>query len=115
MWLHRSFYYSGDYNSLNTSSVEEFSIDVFSNEPVTDIHVGHSDAPLCHAHRYYLASKSHGHRQLTVLMGLDIDRVGDITMTTGEEGVTVDLSDIGGGSILLAYLATVPDASDFVI
>ena len=49
------------------------------------------------------------------LTAFDIDSVNDITMTTGDDGVTIDLSDIGGGSILLADLTDIPDAGDFLV
>lgn len=49
------------------------------------------------------------------LTGLDIDSVDDVAMTTGDDGVTLDLSDLGGGSILLADLTAVPDAGDFLV
>ena len=49
------------------------------------------------------------------LTSFDIDSITDIAMTTGDDGVALDLSDIGGGSILLADLATLPEAGDFVV
>ena len=36
-------------------------------------------------------------------------------MTTGDDGVTTDLTDIDGGSILLADLTTVLDAGDILV
>ncbi len=49
------------------------------------------------------------------LTAFDIEGIDDISMTTGDDGVTVDLSDIGGGTILLANLTALPDAGDFLI
>lgn len=49
------------------------------------------------------------------LTAFDIDSLNDIIMTTGDEGVTIDLSDIGGGSILLSDLTDIPDAGDFLV
>ena len=45
----------------------------------------------------------------------DIESVDDVDMTTGDNGVTVDLTDIDGGTILLAGLTTLPDAGDFLV
>ena len=36
-------------------------------------------------------------------------------MTTGDDGVTVDLGDIDGGTILLADLTTLPETGDFLV
>ena len=49
------------------------------------------------------------------LMAFDIEGIEDVDMTTGDDGVTVDLGDIDGGTILLADLTTVPDGGDFVV
>ena len=49
------------------------------------------------------------------LMAFDIEGIDDVDMTTGDDGVTVDLGDIDGGTILLADLTTLPDAGDFVV
>ena len=49
------------------------------------------------------------------LTAFDIESIEAVTMSTGDEGVIVDLGDIGGGSILLADITTLPDAGDFVI
>ena len=49
------------------------------------------------------------------LTAFEIESVEDVTMTTGNDGVTVDLGDIDGGTILLADLTTVPDAGDFLV
>ena len=43
----------------------------------------------------------------------EIESVEDLDMATGDEGVTVDLGDSDGGTILLAGLTTLPDAGDF--
>ena len=45
----------------------------------------------------------------------DIENIEDVVLTTGDDGVTVDLSGIDGGSILLAGLTTLPDAGDFLV
>ena len=49
------------------------------------------------------------------LMAFDIESVEDVTMTAGDDGVTLDLADIDGGTVLLADLTTVPDAGDFLV
>ena len=49
------------------------------------------------------------------LTAFDIESIEDVDMTTGDEGVTVDLSAIDGGSLLLAGLTTLPDAGDFLV
>ena len=49
------------------------------------------------------------------LMAFDIEGIEDVDMTTGDDGVTVDLTDIDGGTILLADLTTLPEAGDFVV
>ena len=49
------------------------------------------------------------------LMAFDIEGIEDVAMTTGDDGVTVDLTDIDGGTILLAGLTTLPDAGDFLV
>ena len=49
------------------------------------------------------------------LTTFELGSVDEVTMTTGDGGVTIDLTDIGGGSILLADLITHPDAGDFLI
>ena len=49
------------------------------------------------------------------LTAFDIESLDDVTLSTGDGGVTLDLSDIGGGTILLADLTTAPDAGDFLI
>ena len=49
------------------------------------------------------------------LMAFDIEGIEDVDMTTGDDGVTVDLGDIDGGTILLADLTTLPEAGDFLV
>ena len=49
------------------------------------------------------------------LTAFDIESVENLDMATGDDGVTVDLGDIDGGSILLADLTTLPDAGDFLV
>ena len=49
------------------------------------------------------------------LTAFGIERVEDLDMATGDDGVTVDLTDIDGGTILLAGLTTLPDAGDFLV
>ena len=49
------------------------------------------------------------------LTAFDIESIEAVDMTTGDEGVTVDLSAIDGGTILLAGLTTVPEAGDFLV
>ena len=49
------------------------------------------------------------------LTAFEIESVDEIVMDTGDDGVTVDLTDIDGGTILLAGLTTVPDAGDFLV
>ena len=49
------------------------------------------------------------------LTEFEIESVDDVTMTTGDDGVTVDLTDIDGGTVLLADLTTLPDTGDFVV
>ena len=49
------------------------------------------------------------------LTGLGIEDIEDVTMATTDDGVTIDLADLGGGSILLAGLTTLPEAGDFVV
>ena len=49
------------------------------------------------------------------LTAFDIESIEAVDMTTGDEVVTVDLSAIDGGTILLAGLTTVPDAGDFLV
>ena len=49
------------------------------------------------------------------LTAFDIESVEDVAMTTGDDGVTIDLAVIDGGTVLLADLTTLPDAGDFVV
>ena len=49
------------------------------------------------------------------LTAFEIESVDDVTMTSADDGVTVDLSDFDGGTILLAGLTTLPDAEDFLV
>ncbi len=49
------------------------------------------------------------------LTAFDIEGIDALTMTTGADGVTIDLSDSGGGSLLLAGLTVLPEAGDFLI
>ena len=49
------------------------------------------------------------------LTTFEVESVDDVTMTSGDDGVTVALTDIGGGTVLLADLTTLPDAGDFVL
>ena len=49
------------------------------------------------------------------LAAFDIESVDVLTMTTTDDGVTLDLTDIDGGTILLADLTTLPDAGDFLV
>ena len=47
------------------------------------------------------------------LWGFDLDNLDDIDMTLGAEGVTIDLTTVGGGTILLAGLSSIPDSASF--
>lgn len=49
------------------------------------------------------------------LTAFAIENVDTLTLTTGEDGVALDLTDNGGGTILLAGLTSVPDAGDFLV
>ena len=49
------------------------------------------------------------------LTAFEIEGIEDVAMTTGDDGVTVDLGDIDGGTILLADLTTLPEAGDFLV
>ena len=49
------------------------------------------------------------------LTAFDIESVEDLDMATGDDGVTVDLTDVDGGTILLADITTLPDAGDLLI
>ena len=45
----------------------------------------------------------------------DIETIDEVTMTVGDDGVTIDLTDMDGGIVLLAGLTELPDAGDFLI
>ena len=47
------------------------------------------------------------------LTAFDLDSVDEVTMTTGDDGVTIDLTDIGGSSILLADVTNIPEGGRF--
>ena len=49
------------------------------------------------------------------LTGFEIESVDELDMTATDDGVTIDLADIGGGSILLAELTTQPESGDFLV
>ena len=49
------------------------------------------------------------------LTAFEIESVEDLDMAAGDDGVRIDLTDIDGGSILLADLTTLPDAGDFLV
>ena len=49
------------------------------------------------------------------LTAFEIEDIEDVTMTTGDDGVTIDLTDVDGGSILLAGLTTLPETGDFLV
>ena len=49
------------------------------------------------------------------LRAFDIESIDEVTMTTGADGVVIDLAGLGGGSILLAELDTLPAAGDFLV
>ena len=45
----------------------------------------------------------------------EVESVDDVSMAAGDDGVTIDLADIDGGTILLADLTTLPAAGDFLV
>ena len=47
------------------------------------------------------------------LTAFEIESVEEIAMNTTDDGVTVDLTHVDGGTLLLAGLTTLPDAGDF--
>ena len=49
------------------------------------------------------------------LTAFEIESVEDVSMMSGDDGVTIDLTDVDGGTILLADLTTLPDAGDFLV
>lgn len=49
------------------------------------------------------------------LTAFGLDDINDLTMTSGDDGVTIDLTDMDGGTILLADVTTLPDVGDFLV
>ena len=49
------------------------------------------------------------------LMAFDIEGIDAFTMTAGDDGVTLALAEVDGGTVLLAGLTTLPDAGDFLV
>ena len=49
------------------------------------------------------------------LTAFDIESIEAFAMTAGDDGVTLDLTGIDGGTVLLADLTTLPDAGDFLV
>ena len=49
------------------------------------------------------------------LTGFEIDNIEDVAMTAGDDGVTIDLFEFGGGAILLADITTLLGAGDFLV
>lgn len=49
------------------------------------------------------------------LTAFEIESIDDLAMTTSDDGVTIDLTDVGGGSILLEGLTALPEAGDFLV
>ena len=49
------------------------------------------------------------------LTAFEIESVEDVVMTAGDDGVTIDLTDVDGGTVLLADLPTLPEAGDFLV
>ena len=49
------------------------------------------------------------------LRSFDIDTVDEVDMTTGDDGVTLELPGTDGGTVLLAGLDTGPGADDFIV
>ena len=47
------------------------------------------------------------------LTAFEIENIEDVTMMSGDDGVTVDLTDVDGGTILLADITTLPEAGIF--
>ena len=45
----------------------------------------------------------------------DIETIDEVTMIVGDDGVTIDLTDMDGGTVLLAGLTELPDADDFIV
>ena len=46
-------------------------------------------------------------------MAFDIEGIDAFSMTFGDDGVTLDLAEINGGTVLLAGLTALPDAGGF--
>ena len=49
------------------------------------------------------------------LTAFGIESVEDLDMATGDDGVTIDLTDVDGGTVLLAGLTALPEAGDFLV
>ena len=49
------------------------------------------------------------------LTAFDIEGIDEVSMTTGDDGVTLDLAEIDGGTLLLVGLTVLPEAGDFVV
>lgn len=49
------------------------------------------------------------------LAAFELESIEDLTIIAGADGVTVDLTDVGGGTILLADVTTLPDVGDFLV
>ena len=49
------------------------------------------------------------------LTAFDIEGIDAFSMTFGDDGVTLDLAEIDGGTVLLAGLTALPDAGDFLV
>ena len=49
------------------------------------------------------------------LTAFDIEGIDAFSMTFGDDGVTLDLAGIDGGTVLLAGLTVLPDAGDFLV
>ena len=49
------------------------------------------------------------------LTAFDIESIDAFTMMAVDDGVTLDLAEIDGGTVLLASLTSLPDAGDFLV
>lgn len=49
------------------------------------------------------------------LGAFELESLDDLTITVGDAGVTIDLTEFDGGAILLADVQTLPDAGDFLL
>ena len=49
------------------------------------------------------------------LSAFELVSLDDLTITAGDDGVTIDLAEIGGGTILLADVLILPDTGDFLV